>query len=274
MSDNMFHYADVSLSVIDNLINLEEELQILERVRKFAYESNENYLGYRKISDSGLPIDEISNSMQGHTNFEIFTEDEKVKAGELFNEILKPIIGYEPNTQGRYGYYKEPIHIHNDGENYLGDDWKSHNRTGQKPRPANTTVFFPLRCYKEDGSAGTTETVYFDQKTPWSAKSGIEAESDDEKYYRKHGTTGWVRSHDYSDLVGYTNKPFDSEIWEKHLQHHPIEMLHGFSFAESVPWNIGQVVMFETSRIHCSSYMEDCFGKDCFLVKVNTNLWD
>ena len=85
----------------------------------------------------------------------------------------------------------------------------------------------------------------------------------------------WVElSHDYSDLVGYTDQPFDSDVWVEHLQHHPIEMLHGFSFAASVPWNIGQVVMFETSRIHCSSYMEDCFGKDCFLVKVNTNLWD
>ena len=274
MSDNMFHYADVPLSVIDNLINLEEELQVLNRAREAALEKNENYLGYKKISDSGLPIDEMSDSMQGHTNLSFFTEDEKTKACNYFNEILEPIIGYKPNTQGRYGYYKEPIHIHNDGENYLGDDWKSHNRTGQMPRPANTTVFFPLRCYKQDGSAGTTETVYFHQKTPWSAKSGIDPENDDEKFYRKHGTTGWIREHDYSDLVGYSDDPFDIQIWEKHLQHHPIEMLHGFSFAESIPWNIGQVVMFETSRIHCSSYMEDCFGKDCFLVKVNTDLWD
>ena len=30
MSDNMFHYADVPLSVIDNLINFEEELQAIE----------------------------------------------------------------------------------------------------------------------------------------------------------------------------------------------------------------------------------------------------
>ena len=101
MSDNMFHYADVPLSVIDNLINLEEDLQVLNRTRKFAYESKENYLGYRKISDSGLPIDKMSDSMQGHTNLEIFTEDEKDSSRKLFNEILKPIIGYEPNTQGR-----------------------------------------------------------------------------------------------------------------------------------------------------------------------------
>ena len=274
MSDNMFHYADVSLSVIDNLINLEEELQVLKRAHEDNLKIYENYTGYKKISDSGMPLDEMSDSMQGHTNLEIFTGDEKAKSVKLFNEILKPIVGYEPNTQGRYGYYKEAIHIHNDGENYLGDGWKSHNRTGQKPRPANTTVFFPLRCYKEDGSVGTTETVYFDQKTPWSAKSGIDIESDDQKFYRQHGPYGWQLDHDYSDLVGYTNKSFDSDIWVEHLQHHPIEMLHGFSFAASVPWNIGQVVMFETSRIHCSSYMEDCFGKDCFLVKVNTNLWD
>ena len=88
----MFHYADVSLSVIDNLINLEEDLQILNRTREYALKKNENYLGYRKISDSGLPIDEMSDSMQAHTNLEIFTEDEKSSAAKLFNEILKPII--------------------------------------------------------------------------------------------------------------------------------------------------------------------------------------
>ena len=274
MSDNMFHYADVPLSVIDNLIILEEELQVLNRARKAQIKGISNYSGYKKISDSGLPIDEMSDSRQGHTKIPVFTEDEQKYSMKLFNEILKPIVGYEPNTQGRYGYYKQPIHMHNDGENYLGDDWKSHNRTGQKPRPANTTVFFPLRCYKEDGSAGTTETVYFDQKTPWSYKSGIEPEGEDEKFYRRHGASGWKHNHDYSDLVGYTNKPFNSDIWVEHLQQHPIEMLHGFSFAASLPWNIGQVVMFETSRLHCSSYMEDCFGKDCFLVKINTDLWN
>ena len=262
MSDNMFHYADVSLSVIDNLINLEEELQVLERVRKFEYESNENYLGYRKISDSGMPIDEMSDNMQGHTNLKIFTEDEKDYASKLFNEILKPIIGYEPNTQGRYGYYKEPVHIHNDGGTVFSDRRRLSAGTSPRILGANTTVFFPLRCYKEDGSVGTTETVYFDQKA-----------HPDQNFYRKHAANGWVREHDYSDLVGYTDKPFDSDVWVEHLQHHPIEMLHGFSFAASIPWNIGQVVMFESSRIHCSSYMEDCFGKDCFLVKVNTDLW-
>jgi hypothetical protein len=105
MSDNMFHYADVPLSVIDNLINLEEELQVLERVQKFKLEIDPNWCGYKKIADSGLPIDEMSDSLQGHTNLEIFTEDENANAGKLFNEILKPIIGYEPNTQGNGSSY-------------------------------------------------------------------------------------------------------------------------------------------------------------------------
>jgi len=38
MSDNMFHYADVPLSVIDNLINLEEELQVLNRTWEWQQE--------------------------------------------------------------------------------------------------------------------------------------------------------------------------------------------------------------------------------------------
>ena len=85
----MFHYADVSLSIIDDLINFEEELQVLKRSRKFKLKIDKNYLGYRKISDSGMPIDEMSDCLQGHTSLEIFTEDEKAKSAKLFNEILE-----------------------------------------------------------------------------------------------------------------------------------------------------------------------------------------
>lgn len=262
----ILHYTEVSQRIIDDLLNMDEELGCTKN-------SNATY---RKLDENLMPTEETSDCKMGHTLQQHVSREGRRKAIALFDEILEPIVGYKPNTNGRYGFYKQPIHIHNDGQNMLGGDfvWRDHNKTGVIPKPANTTVFFPLRVYKEDGSPGTTETIYFNQRTPWYKKSGKVAVSTSEEFYRKHGAMGWYEGHDYSELDGWTGTAFDSAIHEKYLKQHSIDRLFGFSFAASVPWNIGEVVMFETSRIHCSSFMEDCFGKDCFLIKCNTELFE
>jgi len=262
----ILHYAEVSQRVIDDLLNMDEELGCTK---------NSNAI-YAKLDENLMPTSETSDCKMGHTLQPHISREGRRKAIALFNEILEPIVGYKPNTNGRYGFYKQPIHIHNDGQNMLGGEMVRREKLAQRgftPKPANTTVFFPLRVYKEDGSEGTTETIYFNQRTPWYKKSGKVVASTSEEFYRKHGASGWHKDHDYSGLDGWTGKAFDSAIHEKYLKQHPIANLFGFSFAASVPWNIGEVVMFETSRIHCSSYMEDCFGKDCFLIKCNTELF-
>jgi len=262
----ILHYAEVSQRVIDDLLNMDEELGCTK---------NSNAI-YAKLDENLMPTSETSDCKMGHTLQPHISREGRRKAIALFNEILEPIVGYKPNTNGRYAFYKQPIHIHNDGQNMLGGEMVRREKLAQRgftPKPANTTVFFPLRVYKEDGSEGTTETIYFNQRTPWYKKSGKVVASTSEEFYRKHGATGWHKDHDYSELDGWTGKAFDSVIHEKYLKQHPIANLFGFSFAASIPWNIGEVVIFETSRIHCSSYMENCFGKDCFLIKCNTELF-
>lgn len=264
----MFHYTEVSQTVIDNLIGLDEMLGCTENSSS----------SYKTLDDDLMPTEIVSECQMGHTDMEHIDPDLKKSAIDYMDTILEPIIGYKPQTHGRYGYYRQPIHVHNDGQNMLGSNevWSKHNLTGIRPKPANTTVFFPLRIFGSDGKegSGSTATIYFDQRTPTQSQSGKRASTPLEEFYRKHGAYGWDKKHDYSDLDGWTGKSFDTEIHEKYLKQNPIEKLFGFSFAGEVPWNIGEVVMFETSRLHCSSYMEDCIRKDCFLVKVNTNLWD
>ena len=43
-----------------------------------------------------------------------------------------------------------------------------------------------------------------------------------ETYYNKILT-------DYTDIVGYTDKPFDKKVYEEYMTHVPYEALHGFT---------------------------------------------
>ena len=246
-------YKDISLNIIDNLIELMEYTDCLKQ---------QKYLNM-----SG----DYTDDWMGHTGMRHVPEDRSRKAMDYYNEILEPIIGYKPNAHGRYALYINPIPMHNDGQNKLG----SNHINWVGPKPANTTIFFPLRIIPKEGkSSGSTSTIYFDQMDPHSDKSGKVFVNSDESFYRRHGHTTWVDGHDYSDLVNYTHKPFPTEDHRKYLTQHPIEKLFGFSFKEEAPWNIGQVAIFETARLHCSKHMDNCYRKDCFLVKTNTDLWD
>lgn len=236
---------EIPLSVVDNLLSLMYETECI------------------------IP-DQTPRDLMGHTGMVHVDKAKSQKAMDYYNEILQPLIGYKPNSHGRYGCYVNPIPIHNDGINYLGskhDGW-------DLARPANTTVFFPLRVFDKSGKLnGKTSTIYFDQMDPYTYKAGKEACTAGEDFYNLHGHYSWDSNHDYSDLVHYTNQPFDEEVHAKYLTQHPIDKFFGFSFKEEVEWEIGTVVFFETARIHCSKNFTDCVGKDCFLVKVNTDLF-
>jgi len=240
---------EIPLSVVDNLINLMYETDCIRP-------------------------DQTPRDLMGHTGMDHVESTKSQKAMDYYNEILEPLIGYKPNSHGRYGCYVNPIPIHNDGLNYLGSRHMKSNYDFLNARPANTTVFFPLRVFGNDGKeGGKTSTIYFDQMDPSTHKAGKQPITDEESFYVLHGHYGWNIKHDYSDLVNYTNQPFDPDIHGRYLKQHPIDNLFGFSFKEEVEWEIGTVVFFETARIHCSKYFTDCVQKDCFLVKVNTDLF-
>ena len=58
---------------------------------------------------------------------------------------------------------------------------------------------------------------------------------------------------DYSDVVNYTDKPFDLTIYNRYLQHIPYENLHGLtthSIVKNVP---GTVMIWPRSMLHCGA---------------------
>ena len=59
------------------------------------------------------------------------------------------------------------------------------------------------------------------------------------------------RTYDYNNIVNYDPAlEFSAELHEKHLQHIPIENLHGLTFADAIEWVPGNVIKFERTRLH------------------------
>tara|TARA_A100001037_G_scaffold275181_1_gene273501 strand:+ start:558 stop:1265 length:708 start_codon:yes stop_codon:yes gene_type:complete len=59
------------------------------------------------------------------------------------------------------------------------------------------------------------------------------------------------RSSEHLKLYG--NKPFDKEIHEKYLTHENIENLRGLEVEFIYEWEVGSMLIFDRSHLHCSS---------------------
>jgi len=60
---------------------------------------------------------------------------------------------------------------------------------------------------------------------------------------------------DYN-LIGNYNPDlhFDTQTHEQYLKHIPIENLHGLTVDSIVDWQVGSVITFDRSQIHCAGY--------------------
>jgi hypothetical protein len=60
---------------------------------------------------------------------------------------------------------------------------------------------------------------------------------------------------DYRNISNYnSNLRFDKQTHQTYLNHIPIENLHGLTIESIVPWEIGSVMTFDRSQIHCAGY--------------------
>ena len=64
-----------------------------------------------------------------------------------------------------------------------------------------------------------------------------------------------TRSSDHLKL--YKNKPFKKEDYEKYLSHEKIENLSGLEIDLVYEWELGSVLIFDRTRLHCSSSLID-----------------
>jgi hypothetical protein len=96
--------------------------------------------------------------------------------------------------------------------------------------PVGSTVIFKNRYY--DGSTSFTQ--------------------DPEELKKKNLKYGQnKRSAEHLSLYG--DKPFDKKIHEKYLQHENIENLKGLEVEMIYEWEVGSMLIFDRSHLHCSS---------------------
>ena len=100
------------------------------------------------------------------------------------------------------------------------------------------TVVIPLEISKP------TNFVVFDQyylDGPIKCHRGYS--NIPESFYNKSLT-------DYSDIVNFTDKPFNEAISKEFLTHVPYEALHGLTVESIVRWQPGDAITFDMGKLH------------------------
>jgi len=160
------------------------------------------------------------------------------KLEKLFCERLKKEIGdfkmdnlQDENGKDIYGLIQEsyaPIGLHVDA----GFEIKNqiYKQSLIPLSPIGSTVIFKNRFY--EGSTSFTQ--------------------DPEELKKKNLSYGQnKRSSEHLKLYG--NKPFDKKIHEKYLRHEDINNLKGLEVELIYEWEVGSMLIFDRSHLHCSS---------------------
>jgi len=123
----------------------------------------------------------------------------------------------------------QPHIIHND------------DSINKKPR-LHKTVVVPIKISKP------TKFAVFDQcylEGPIKGRHGSTLKADKPKYYNDNLL-------DNSVLEYYTGRDFDKQVWADNFTHQPYIRYHGLSIESIVTWNPGDIIIFDTARLHCA----------------------
>ena len=160
------------------------------------------------------------------------------KLEKLFCERLKKEIGnfkmdnlQDENGKDIYGLIQEsyaPIGLHVDAGFEVNS--QIYKQSLIPLSPVGSTVIFKNRFY--EGSTNFTQ--------------------DPEELKKKNLNYGQnKRSSEHLKLYG--DKPFDKEIHKKYLKHENIDNLKGLEVELIYEWEIGSMLIFDRSHLHCSS---------------------
>ena len=162
---------------------------------------------------------------------------EKIFRERLENQIGNFKMDNLKDEKGKdiYGLIQEsyaPIGLHVDA----GFELNSHiyKQSLIPLSPVGSTVIFKNRYY--DGSTSFTQ--------------------DPEELRKKNFSYGQNKRSD-GHLKMYGGKPFDEKIHQEYLKHENIENLKGLEVELIYKWEIGSMLVFDRSHLHCSSSVID-----------------
>ena len=203
--------------VIKNLFNdneIQDFLKLYHDLPVTVHNKKQNVIKKRWLQGFNLNLEKIFRER-------LEKEIGSFKMDNLKDEEGKDILGL---IQESYA----PIGLHVDGGFELKN--QIYKQTLIPLSSVGSTVIFKNRYY--EGSTNFTQ----DPK---------ELEKKDLKY-------GQNKRSDIH-LKMYGNKPFDKKIHQKYLQHEDINNLKGLEVELIYKWEVGSVLIFDRTHLHCSS---------------------
>tara|TARA_A100000164_G_scaffold301847_1_gene277163 strand:+ start:9413 stop:10120 length:708 start_codon:yes stop_codon:yes gene_type:complete len=209
--------TESSPKIIKNMFNKQEIqsfLKLYEDLPITVHNKKQNVIKKRWLQGYNLNLEKL------------FYERVKREIGEFKMDNLQ-----DDNGKDIFGLIQEsyaPIGLHVDGG--FNVENKIYKQTLIPLSSVGSTVIFKNRFY--DGSTNFTQDPEELNKTNL-----------------KYGQN--KRSSDHLKLYG--NKPFDKEIHKKYLNHEKIENLKGLEVDMIYEWEVGSMLIFDRTSIHCSS---------------------
>ena len=204
-------------TVLKNILNNHE----IEKFMKLYYElpitvhnKKQNVIKKRWLANYGEELEEL------------FYKKLKNEIGDFKYDNLKDDDGKD--ILGLFQESYNPIGLHIDGGFNLND--LIYKQSLIPLTPVGSTIIFKNR--------------YYGQSTNFTTDKN-ELEKKDLKYGQN------IRS---SDHIGkYGNKQFDKEIHKKYVNHEKIENLVGLEVELIYEWEVGSMLIFDRTNLHCSS---------------------
>ena len=203
--------------VIKNIFNKEEIekfINLYNELPTTIHNKKQNVIKKRWLVEYGKDLERL------------FYKRLKNEIGDFKYDNLKTDNGKE--ILGLFQESYNPIGLHIDGGFNFED--LIYKQTLVPLSSVGSTVIFKNRYY------GKSTSFTIDKK---------ELEIKDLKYGQN------LRSSEHLSLFG--KKPFDKELHQKYLNHEKIENLNGLEIELIYEWEVGSMLIFDRTNLHCSS---------------------
>ena len=204
-------------TVLKNVLNsheIEKFMKLYNELPITVHNKKQNVIKKRWLVNYGEELEEL------------FYKKLKNEIGDFKYDNLKDDDGKD--ILGLFQESYNPIGLHIDGGFNLND--LIYKQSLIPLTPVGSTVIFKNR--------------YYGQSTNFTTDKN-ELEKKDLKYGQN------IRS---SDHIGkYGNKQFDKEIHKKYVNHEKIENLVGLEVELIYEWEVGSMLIFDRTNLHCSS---------------------
>lgn len=151
-----------------------------------------------------------------------------------FNWLLDELDIDGTITGGNFFETPNPFHIHTD--------------TGKKEDLANLSPKYNIVVPLSEET--DHNTVIFEQQ--WFGDASHFMVGSIYKYWPDPVYN--LRKSDYCEVKGVSSSEFDIDLYKTYLKHLPYETVQGLSIKQIVPWRIGEVLIFDSTLLHCGSY--------------------